>query len=244
MFTYILESKESDTSSIHEILQLVIEKVREQFAEISKNDIDFFTTENKNNYILKSPIDIEEKLKEINNNEHFVLKSLKGLSKFTSLKEKEKIDLKETEDTLILPPVSKDEELFDSDSDKIEEDTEQNTNLNTNVSKYAENINFEIIKKKYTSISRDEVYDNLLKKKRCTRPFMTKYERTKLLCIRAQQLCNGAQFLVSVPLNKQDDVEFIVEKELKEGKIPLIIRRYLYDGSYEDWKSEELHYLH
>jgi len=29
-------------------------------------------------------------------------------------------------------------------------------------------------------------------------------------------------------------------KELKARKIPLIIRRYLPDGSYEDWRIEEL----
>jgi hypothetical protein len=29
-------------------------------------------------------------------------------------------------------------------------------------------------------------------------------------------------------------------KELKEKKIPLIIRRYLPDGSYEDWALDEL----
>ena len=32
----------------------------------------------------------------------------------------------------------------------------------------------------------------------------------------------------------------IAEKELQERKIPFIIRRYLPDGSYEDWKISEL----
>jgi DNA-directed RNA polymerase I, II, and III subunit RPABC2 len=32
----------------------------------------------------------------------------------------------------------------------------------------------------------------------------------------------------------------IAEKELREKKIPFIIRRYLPDGSYEDWKVDEL----
>jgi DNA-directed RNA polymerase I, II, and III subunit RPABC2 len=29
-------------------------------------------------------------------------------------------------------------------------------------------------------------------------------------------------------------------KELKQRKIPLIIRRYLPDGSWEDWRIDEL----
>ncbi|CAF3701071.1 unnamed protein product, partial [Rotaria sordida] len=32
----------------------------------------------------------------------------------------------------------------------------------------------------------------------------------------------------------------IAMRELKEKKIPMIIRRYLPDGSYEDWSIEEL----
>ena len=32
----------------------------------------------------------------------------------------------------------------------------------------------------------------------------------------------------------------IAEKELQARKIPFIIRRYLPDGAYEDWKISEL----
>lgn len=32
----------------------------------------------------------------------------------------------------------------------------------------------------------------------------------------------------------------IAEKELRQGKIPFIIRRHLPDGSYEDWAISEL----
>jgi DNA-directed RNA polymerase I, II, and III subunit RPABC2 len=32
----------------------------------------------------------------------------------------------------------------------------------------------------------------------------------------------------------------IARKELKERKIPIIIRRYLPDGTFEDWGVEEL----
>ncbi|CAF4021382.1 unnamed protein product, partial [Adineta steineri] len=32
----------------------------------------------------------------------------------------------------------------------------------------------------------------------------------------------------------------IAMRELKEKKIPMIIRRYLPDGSYEDWSIDEL----
>ena len=32
----------------------------------------------------------------------------------------------------------------------------------------------------------------------------------------------------------------IAQKELREKKIPMIIRRFLPDGSFEDWRIEEL----
>ena len=242
MFTFILEIKESNTSSQTDILLSIKEKVKDEFTEASNNDLEFFTTENENKIILKSIIDIDEILEKINNDD-YSLKSLKGLSKFTSLKELEKIDLKNNE-SLKSTFIEEENEQF-SDNEIIEEKERIKTEIeNSKKYKYSENINFDIIAKKYTPITKEKVYYNLTKKKRFTRPFMTKYERTKLICIRAQQLCNGAQFLVPIPLNKQDDIEYIVEKEMSEGKIPLIIRRYLYDGSYEDWKSEELQYLH
>jgi DNA-directed RNA polymerase I, II, and III subunit RPABC2 len=48
----------------------------------------------------------------------------------------------------------------------------------------------------------------------------------------------GAQPCVDVT-TLTDPLE-IAEKELKEKKLPLVIRRYLPDGSYEDWKVSEL----
>ena len=38
---------------------------------------------------------------------------------------------------------------------------------------------------------------------------------------------------------EQDPLE-IAMKELRAGKIPFTIRRYLPDGSFEDWKVSEL----
>ncbi len=51
--------------------------------------------------------------------------------------------------------------------------------------------------------------------------------------------------LFSLPAHSQlaqneTDPLAIAMKELKERKIPLIIRRYLPDGSFEDWKLSEL----
>ena len=75
-------------------------------------------------------------------------------------------------------------------------------------------------------------------KKRTTTPYLTKYERARVLGTRALQISMNAP--VMVELDGETDPLHIAMKELKERKIPLIIRRFLPDGSYEDWPINEL----
>lgn len=74
--------------------------------------------------------------------------------------------------------------------------------------------------------------------KRTTTPYLTKYERARVLGTRALQLSMNAPSLVD--LEGETDPLQIAIKELNQKKIPLIIRRYLPDGWYEDWTVEEL----
>jgi len=74
--------------------------------------------------------------------------------------------------------------------------------------------------------------------KRITTPFMTKYERARVLGTRALQISMCAP--VMVELEGETDPLQIAMKELKARKIPIIIRRFLPDGSYEDWGIEDL----
>ncbi|QKX53356.1 uncharacterized protein TRUGW13939_00434 [Talaromyces rugulosus] len=74
--------------------------------------------------------------------------------------------------------------------------------------------------------------------KRTTTPYMTKYERARVLGTRALQISMNAPVLVD--LEGETDPLQIAIKELNQKKIPLIIRRYLPDGYYEDWTCEEL----
>jgi len=74
--------------------------------------------------------------------------------------------------------------------------------------------------------------------KRITTPYMTKYERARVLGTRALQISMGAPVLVDV--ESETDPLQIALKELREKKIPLVVRRYLPDGFYEDWTCEEL----
>ncbi|WVQ84517.1 hypothetical protein IAT38_006671 [Cryptococcus sp. DSM 104549] len=73
---------------------------------------------------------------------------------------------------------------------------------------------------------------------RVTTPYMTKYERARVLGTRALQISMNAPVLI--PVEGDSDPLEIALKELAAKKIPLVIRRYLPDNSFEDWKVEEL----
>ncbi|OMJ09089.1 DNA-directed RNA polymerases I, II, and III subunit RPABC2 [Smittium culicis] len=86
----------------------------------------------------------------------------------------------------------------------------------------------------------DSVLENEPKsnKERITTPYMTKYERARILGTRALQLSLSAP--VMVELDGESDPLEIAAKELREKKIPLIIRRYLPNGTFEDWRVQDL----
>lgn len=73
---------------------------------------------------------------------------------------------------------------------------------------------------------------------RVTVPTLTKYERARILGTRALQISMNAPVLVAV--EGETDPLTIAQKELRERRLPLIIRRVLPDNTYEDWRIDEL----
>ena len=69
-------------------------------------------------------------------------------------------------------------------------------------------------------------------------PSPLKYERARVLGTRALHIAMSAP--VMVELEGETDPLKIAMKELKAKKIPIIVRRYLPDKSYEDWSVDEL----
>jgi DNA-directed RNA polymerase I, II, and III subunit RPABC2 len=87
-------------------------------------------------------------------------------------------------------------------------------------------------------VSDKEVLDKIDKQKRVSLPFLTKYEKARIIGLRVQQLLNRAQPLVDTR-GLKSYLE-IAEKELKEKKIPFIIKRNLPNNKAEYWKINEL----
>lgn len=72
-----------------------------------------------------------------------------------------------------------------------------------------------------------------------TIPYLTKYEKARILGQRSKQIENGAKPFVKVAENIVE-AYIIAELELKEKKIPFIIRRPIPGGGSEYWKLQDL----
>ena len=90
----------------------------------------------------------------------------------------------------------------------------------------------------FTRIVRDEkgvITDPLHK----TLPFITKYEKARILGERAKQLNMGAKPLIEISSDIIDGY-IIAEKEYAEKKIPFIKKRPMPNGGCEYWKFKDL----
>jgi DNA-directed RNA polymerase I, II, and III subunit RPABC2 len=89
--------------------------------------------------------------------------------------------------------------------------------------------------KKFELVKNGIIIDDLHK----TIPYLTKYEKARILGLRAKQINSGASVFVSVP-EKVIDGYLIAELELQEKRIPFIIRRPLPNGGSEYWSIKDL----
>lgn len=70
-------------------------------------------------------------------------------------------------------------------------------------------------------------------------PFLNQFEKTKVLTFRASQLAQGNKPYIAVP-DIISDVYTIAKMELKERRLPYLIKRPLPDGDYEYWRLNDL----
>lgn len=91
---------------------------------------------------------------------------------------------------------------------------------------------------KLSKVIRDDD-NNIIDPLHRTLPFLTKYEKARILGQRAKQIETGAKPFVRVPENIIDSY-VIAELELKEKKIPFIIKRPIPGGAFEYWNIKDL----
>ena len=119
------------------------------------------------------------------------------------------------------------EEKFSDDSDNEDYEEEQETMaLSTN------------------EIDSEEFYKNYERNKKNfkTSPVLSKYEKTRIISERVQQLSNGGTPFISNP-ESYPTVYDIALQELNMKKLPFIIKRTISGNNYELWKLEDLKLL-
>jgi DNA-directed RNA polymerase I, II, and III subunit RPABC2 len=72
-----------------------------------------------------------------------------------------------------------------------------------------------------------------------TYPFLTNFERTKIIGLRANQISKGSIPFIAVPKHVTD-VRDIARIELEQKRLPFIIKRPLPNGTYEYWRLTDL----
>jgi DNA-directed RNA polymerase I, II, and III subunit RPABC2 len=72
-----------------------------------------------------------------------------------------------------------------------------------------------------------------------TYPILSKYEKAKLIGLRVGQLNRGAPPFINVN-HMVLDKHLIAEEELKQKKIPFILKRPIPNGSFEYWHVKDL----
>ena len=70
-------------------------------------------------------------------------------------------------------------------------------------------------------------------------PFLTLYEKTKIIGLRANQLSQGSKPFISIP-EHITNVRDIARLELEQKRLPYIIKRPMANGKYEYWRLMDL----
>lgn len=163
-------------------------------------------------------------------------------------KEDEKITNKIKTKNIKKPNKSLEDIYLENDIEEEDEDNEDENYLqkfNKEINKnYIEEVHPECVYNNYNEISalakviRDK-NNNIIDPLHKTIPFLTKYEKTRIIGQRAKQINSGAKPFVNVPQHIIDGA-IIAELELKQKKIPFIIRRPIPGGGSEYWNVKDL----
>jgi len=75
--------------------------------------------------------------------------------------------------------------------------------------------------------------------KHISMPYLTTFERTKILGFRSTQLSQGARPFITIP-SHVTDVKDVARLELEARRLPFIVKRPMPDGTFEYWRLSDL----
>lgn len=70
-------------------------------------------------------------------------------------------------------------------------------------------------------------------------PFLSVFEKTKILGLRTNQLAQGARPYIVVPEHITNVLD-IAKLELEQRRLPIIIKRHMPDGTYEKFRLSDM----
>lgn len=210
---YDSEKEDNDIEILPKKKSLVVDSDDEEEDEIDIND----------------DSDVDPDINEEFDNDDELISNLNGKNKVSG-----KVENTGYDDNI--SPINSDVDSDDEDYlQKFDENIKKNYIENNHPECLIDNLHLVESLSKITRNSDGIIIDDYHK----TVPFLTKYEKTRVIGQRIQQLNNGAKVYVNV----SDDIidnNVIAEMELKEKKIPFIIRRPLPDNTFEYWKLQDL----
>lgn len=93
-------------------------------------------------------------------------------------------------------------------------------------------------------MSKIEDFSDIMKQydpnKNKTKNLLSKYEKVKLVGVRAEQLQRGAIPMIPIPSDEPFDARKIAHEELHQRKLPMMVCRKLPDGTKEYWRLDDM----
>ena len=123
----------------------------------------------------------------------------------------------------------------DYDDEEIQDDEDDEFPVGDDVNDVNEDLELE---EKDDGNNEKVILSDMSNKIKITSKYLNKYERTRILGTRALQISLGSPPLVDIK-DVIDPYEIAI-LELESKVLPINIRRYLPNNTYEDWKISEL----
>ena len=158
---------------------------------------------------------------------------------YMPLNEDDDVDSVEEEESNDIADESEEEEE-DEDEDKYFKKINYALNQEDYLEKYhpeCKAVNYQEVDCMLTIIR--DIDNNIIDPLHKTDPILTKYEKTRILGLRTLQLDNGAAPYIQLTENIIDGY-LIAEMELREKKLPFIVKRPLPNGGFEYWRLSDL----
>lgn len=89
------------------------------------------------------------------------------------------------------------------------------------------------------NINTENIYDLINCPNKISQPILTKYEKTKIIGISAQQIESGRKPTIDIPKSITTPIK-IALYELEKKQTPFIIKRKLPNNQFEYWTLDQL----